>query len=858
MSTLNLSSRVIVVFVVMAMVAAMTVFAPAAEAVEGQRVDGDDRFGTAAEISVETFDPAEVDAVIIAAGFAFPDALSGSALAGQVGAPVLLVNDERDVVPAATLAELERLEPGTVHVLGGPAAVSSALFNELAVAGDWDMNRIGGADRFATAAEIAELVEAAGNTVIVATGRTFPDALAMGPLAYAGPHPVLLTEVGTLPAATAAALEGIDDVLIAGGPAAVSAAVENEIDGIVNGAVSRRAGAERTATAAAIADLLVEDHGWTLSETIVANGRDFPDALAGAAYAGARNAPLIITDGTSSVGAGTRSFVSGNAGAFDQLTFLGGPAAIPETQAAGLLQLATPDEPTGETAVPKLVEVEILDVAEADNEEVALLVRYTFDTDVNAAVTFSSFHLHAWDGTMLAGVDAAGAFDAEDTGRVPDDRAAVDVAFDLDDDLQQAALANNGDTTFTEVNGWDALNVPSAAITAASVSGATAEDEGAAVSNVAGANVPGYVAVGDVVVAGGVNQFGPELSNVGVADVVVDGDDRIRATFVFDVEIHETDTTDFDAAQAFALASDEGVVLVGEAITLVGEDRVRVLFDGTAEDVGSEEVAFAFVAANTVTADRDAFPEAASNTFEFIQLGELDDDVPVLESVTLQADDGRVRFAFNDDIDPADAVDTIDFHLVDAAGNLYTNDTGDVAVGEPDASLVFVDFDGAIQATAVTAVVTNAGLDPANFDGAGAPAVGSVAPAATALPDRTFDADAPTLGANPVAVEVIDAALVIAFDSELALVDDGALVMLFDVEGDRVVVDAADGVITEDEDGADTLLVFVIDELVGDVTPAEIERTTVLAIGFGAVDNGGIVPNEDGLEFFNLNEEFAL
>lgn len=392
-TVLRAPSRAVALLAAAAMVASMIAFAPAAEAVDEQRLAGPDRFGTAAEISEATFEPAEVDDVIVAAGFNFPDALAGSGLAGQVGAPVLLVNDVQDTVPAATLAEINRLEPGTVHVLGGTAAVSAAVFNELSGAGDWAMNRIGGADRFETAADIAGLVDAAGDTAIVATGRAFPDALAMGPLAFAGPHPVLLTEVGSLPAATGAALAGIENVIIAGGPAAVSTVVENEIDGIVSGDVSRLEGAERTATATAIAEFLVDEAGFTLSETVVANGRDFPDALAGAPYAGSNEAPLLITNGTTDLGTGTEAFVTANAGAFDLFTFLGGPAAIPQAQVTELVQLATPTDPDALVNAPILQSAEL--VQDPPVGRTIFSVDYTFDRPVEGggAITAVNFFL---------------------------------------------------------------------------------------------------------------------------------------------------------------------------------------------------------------------------------------------------------------------------------------------------------------------------------------------------------------------------------------------------------------------------------------------------------------------------------
>ncbi|MFQ6171160.1 cell wall-binding repeat-containing protein [Oryzobacter sp. R7] len=118
-----------------------------------------------------------VDIVYVATGADFPDALSGSVLAALDGAPLLLVT--RTSIPAATVTELERLDPRYIRVLGGTGVVSDAVLNTLktyATANTADeVTRIAGANRYATAAEISKKVPAAAmkmpeNQVKVVTG----------------------------------------------------------------------------------------------------------------------------------------------------------------------------------------------------------------------------------------------------------------------------------------------------------------------------------------------------------------------------------------------------------------------------------------------------------------------------------------------------------------------------------------------------------------------------------------------------------------------------------------------------------------------------------------------------------------
>jgi putative cell wall-binding protein len=96
------------------------------------RLSGGDRFSTAAAISAATFAPG-VPVAYVATGLNFPDALAGAAAAGSQGAPILLVMT--DSVPAATVAELQRLQPGRIVILGGPGAVSDGVVGILGAAG---------------------------------------------------------------------------------------------------------------------------------------------------------------------------------------------------------------------------------------------------------------------------------------------------------------------------------------------------------------------------------------------------------------------------------------------------------------------------------------------------------------------------------------------------------------------------------------------------------------------------------------------------------------------------------------------------------------------------------------------------
>src|SRR5690606_23460753 len=90
-----------------------------------ERAEGANRFATAAAISAD-YAPG-VSQVFVATGQEFPDALAGSARAGHLEVPVLLVR--QNSIPEATLAELQRLQAPEIVILGGFGAVSEEVQN---------------------------------------------------------------------------------------------------------------------------------------------------------------------------------------------------------------------------------------------------------------------------------------------------------------------------------------------------------------------------------------------------------------------------------------------------------------------------------------------------------------------------------------------------------------------------------------------------------------------------------------------------------------------------------------------------------------------------------------------------------
>jgi len=87
------------------------------------RVKGGDRYATSAALTTHFFTAA--DAVFFAVGTKFPDALAGAALAGGLGAPLVIA--EKACVPAAVGSAVASLGPASRVLLGSPASLSDPV-----------------------------------------------------------------------------------------------------------------------------------------------------------------------------------------------------------------------------------------------------------------------------------------------------------------------------------------------------------------------------------------------------------------------------------------------------------------------------------------------------------------------------------------------------------------------------------------------------------------------------------------------------------------------------------------------------------------------------------------------------------
>jgi putative cell wall-binding protein len=182
------------------------------------RISGSNRYGTATAFSSRFNSSATV--VYIATGENHPDALVTAAAAGRRSAPLLLTR--AGGLPSETIAELTRLSPTEIILVGGESVISASVADVLKAYAP-TVRRIAGANRYATAAAVSDDTFSPGVSVYAASGITAPDALVAAAAAVAAGGPVVLVTGTSVPSPTASELTRLrpTDITLVGGVAAV-------------------------------------------------------------------------------------------------------------------------------------------------------------------------------------------------------------------------------------------------------------------------------------------------------------------------------------------------------------------------------------------------------------------------------------------------------------------------------------------------------------------------------------------------------------------------------------------------------------------------------------------------------------
>lgn len=203
------------------------------------RLGGKDRFETNAlivkQLNVTTGTP-----IIIASGTDFPDALGISSLAASKGWPILLSNPSN--LTQSVQDFLTSDQPTEVYVVGGQGVLHNGLLDQIkTLSPNSQIQRLGGADRFETLAQILNKFYPNPTQIYVANAFDFADALSGSTLAAAQNAPILLVNPRSedLPKSIEAYLEILKNnnvqpqVNVLGGEGAVPGRLVNKINEIL-------------------------------------------------------------------------------------------------------------------------------------------------------------------------------------------------------------------------------------------------------------------------------------------------------------------------------------------------------------------------------------------------------------------------------------------------------------------------------------------------------------------------------------------------------------------------------------------------------------------------------------------------
>ena len=195
---------------------------------EVTRMDGKDRYEVSATVSRSTY-WVGTQVAYIASGAIYTDALSGSAAAAHNGAPILLTAP--NVLPNVIAAELKRLKPQKIVILGGSGTVSNNVMTLLRKYAP-TVTRMNGKDRYEVSAAVSKATFPVGTkTAYIASGAIYTDALSGSAAAGHVDGPVLLTAHHGLPAVIIAELKRLkpNKIVVLGGSGTISNDVQAKL-----------------------------------------------------------------------------------------------------------------------------------------------------------------------------------------------------------------------------------------------------------------------------------------------------------------------------------------------------------------------------------------------------------------------------------------------------------------------------------------------------------------------------------------------------------------------------------------------------------------------------------------------------
>ena len=155
-------------------------------------------------------------------------------------------------------------------------------------------SKIIGANRYETAAKIADQIGSYNTVILVNSDKSMADGLSAASLSGKKNAPILLVKKDSIPSETMSRIEKADNIYIIGGEGVISKKVENQLKGKK---ITRISGKDRYETSQKIANLL----GGYKMAFIVNGAKGEADAMSVSSVAAKYGAPILLTNGKTSI-----------------------------------------------------------------------------------------------------------------------------------------------------------------------------------------------------------------------------------------------------------------------------------------------------------------------------------------------------------------------------------------------------------------------------------------------------------------------------------------------------------------------------------------------------------------------------
>lgn len=308
------------------------------------RVGEADRYATAAKVATTNWTTS--DNVVLVSGEGYADAVSASALAKKLDAPILLTT--AGSLNSDTKAALNTLKAKNVYVVGGNASVSASVRADLKA--NYNLVELGGANRYETNAAVAQKLVDLGvdpSNAIMVGGEGFSDALSVAPIAAAKGQILLLgmNDSNYMKPVLDFVAKNKSNVTVVGTKNVISDAILNTVKGTrVDGGKDRWDTNQKVLSN--FKDTVKMDSLYVASAAYNAQDNGYADALVASALAGKKSAPLVLVDKDGNEGtASAIAYIKANATDKTDLNVVGGTGVVSDATVNAINDAVKPVNP---------------------------------------------------------------------------------------------------------------------------------------------------------------------------------------------------------------------------------------------------------------------------------------------------------------------------------------------------------------------------------------------------------------------------------------------------------------------------------------------------------------------------------